>query len=156
MGSLGDGRDGADRRRLTPARDRAPTTLPRGALTGAACLLAVAVGARRLVRVEVSGHSMAPQLLPGDRVVALRGLPTRPGDVVAAVDPRGGSRLLVKRVAAVQPDGALVLVGDNPVASTDSRTFGPVPARLVTGRVVWRYLPRNRRGPVGGRRYRVR
>ena len=119
-------------------------------------LLALVLSARRLVRVEVSGHSMAPQLRPGDRVVALRGLPVRPGDVVAAIDPRDRSRLLVKRVAAVRPDRSLVLAGDNAVASTDSRSFGSVPAPLVRGRVVWRYLPRDRRGPVGGRRGLVR
>lgn len=122
--------------------------------------VAVAFPRRRLVRVEVGGRSMAPALQPGDRVLVVRGLRPRPGDVVAVTDPRLRSRLLVKRVRAIGADRRLELVGDNAVASTDSRTFGSVPHTLVTGRVVWRYWPPHRRGrPIGagsGRRTRLR
>ncbi|MGI8759451.1 MAG: S26 family signal peptidase [Acidimicrobiales bacterium] len=124
-------------------------------LTGAASiagatLLVVVAGWRRLVRVEVHGRSMTPLLHPGDRLVAVRGLRSRVGDVVAAPDPRRRSRLLVKRAVAVAPDGSIVLAGDNPAASTDSRAFGPAPARSVIGRVVWRYWPPHRRGTLDG------
>ncbi len=118
-------------------------------IAGAATLVVVAA-LRRLVRVEVHGQSMAPLLAPGDRLVAVRGLPARVGDVVAVPDPRRPSRLLVKRAVAVGPDGSIELAGDNPAASTDSRTFGPVPDPSVVGRVVWRYWPSHRRGAVGG------
>jgi len=52
---------------------------------------------------------------------------------------------VVKRVADVS-GGTVVVRGDNPDASTDSRTFGPVPAASIGGRVVYRYFPERRRG----------
>jgi nickel-type superoxide dismutase maturation protease len=119
-----------------------------------------------LGRLRVVGDSMVPTLLPGDRVLVWRGLgplrpPIRIGDLVAVVDPRdpdtrgsGGvprERLMVKRVAGVA--GAEIIVrGDNEAASTDSRHFGPVSAAAVRGRVIYRYLPEERRGPLGTRR----
>ncbi len=91
---------------------------------------------------------MTPALVPGDRLVVARlprRWPVRPGDLVAASDPRDPGRLIVKRVAAV--DGRRVrLAGDNPQASTDSRTFGPVDRRAVWGRVWYRYAPPDRTG----------
>ena len=91
------------------------------------------------------GDSMRPTLEPGDRVVCVPAWRVRRGDLVAVRDPRDESRLLVKRVTGA--DRATVTVeGDNPDASTDSRTFGAVPRRLVVGRAVWRYFPESRRG----------
>jgi len=92
-----------------------------------------------LRRVQVAGQSMAPHLLPGDRLLVSPVPPIRPGDVVALRDPRDHVRVLVKRVTAISPAGVTVH-GDNAAASTDSRSFGPVPARLVLGRSVVRYL----------------
>ncbi len=112
-------------------------------ITGAILLFATA--SRRLLRVEVQGRSMAPGLQPADRLLAIRGLRLRPGDVVTAADPRQPSRVLVKRIVSVSTDGRVELAGDNQGASTDSRTFGSVPAALVTGRVLWRYWPPHRR-----------
>src|SRR5581483_755482 len=105
-----------------------------------------------LRRVQVHGESMRPGLEPGDRllVVSLPWRRPRPGDVVALVDPRGGDRVLVKRVAAVDSERRLTVVGDNPLASTDSRHFGPVDDRLVLGRAVYRYWPEPRRGRLHG------
>ena len=100
-------------------------------------------------RVAVHGDSMRPVLEPGDRLVVVGVLKPRPGDVVAVADPRDGRRVLVKRVAAVDPGGITVL-GDDPTASTDSRTFGPVPRALVLGRAVYRYWPEARRGRLRG------
>lgn len=91
---------------------------------------------------------MRPGLEPGDRLVVLPWLRPRRGDVVAASDPRSPGRTIVKRVGSVEPDGTVVLLGDDPSASTDSRAFGPVPVALVHGRAVWRYWPSERRGPV--------
>ncbi len=114
-------------------------------IAGVVLLLAV-VARRCLLRVEVQGQSMAPGLLPGDRLLAVKGLRTRVGDVVTAADPRQPSRLLVKRVVARGAGDQVSLAGDNPAASTDSRSFGPVPATFVSGRVLWRYRPSDRRG----------
>ncbi len=98
-------------------------------------------------RVSVEGRSMVPTLLPGDRLMVARHRRPRPGDVVAVRDPRRRSRLLVKRVAAVDGD-RLDVRGDDPDASTDSRAFGWVPAADVVGIVVRRYAPASRAGPV--------
>jgi nickel-type superoxide dismutase maturation protease len=95
--------------------------------------------------VVVEGGSMRPTLEPGDRLLLVRRRTYRRGAVVALVDPRDG-RLLVKRIAAVAADGRLVVAGDDPAASTDSRTFGPVPAALVRGQAVHRYGPPGRTG----------
>jgi nickel-type superoxide dismutase maturation protease len=97
-------------------------------------------------RVAVVGSSMDPTVADGDRLLVLR-LPRRarirPGWVVAVADPRNDpptGPLLVKRVHRAAP-GLVEVRGDNPVASTDSRQFGPVPRALVAGRVLYRYHP---------------
>jgi len=105
-----------------------------------------AVAWRRPVRrVEVDGGSMAPALLPGDRLLVVAGRRARPGDIVALADPRRPARVIVKRVAAVGPGGVTVL-GDNAAASTDSRVLGPIQPAAVRGRAVYRYAPEHRRG----------
>jgi nickel-type superoxide dismutase maturation protease len=103
---------------------------------------------------------MAPSLRPGDRLLVAvrpRWLPgwvvprwwISPGQVVAVEDPRDPRRVLVKRVRAVDAAaGTLEVLGDAPAASTDSRTFGPVPRSSVVGRAVYRYAPAARRGPL--------
>lgn len=114
------------------------------------CLPAILVGLvlrRRLDVVEVRGRSMAPALLPGDRLLVARLGPPRVGDVVLAADPRDWRRELIKRVAALDV-GGVTLRGDNPSESTDARTFGALPPAVVRWRVVGRYWPANRIGPV--------
>lgn len=110
-------------------------------LGGALALLAA--GALR--RVEVTGDSMLPGLESGDRLLVARWLPVRVGHLVVLNDPREGGRTLVKRVARLSTRGVLV-VGDNPPASTDGRQFGPVPRRALKGRAYYRYDPASRRG----------
>jgi nickel-type superoxide dismutase maturation protease len=113
---------------------------------GAAAVLGV--GATRVRRFEVAGESMLPGLEPGDRLLLVRTRRLAPGDVVVVPDPRDVRRLVVKRVT--RTSGSSVLVqGDNPAASTDSRTFGPVARAEVRGRVFYRYFPPARRGGVG-------
>lgn len=103
-----------------------------------------------IARVRVSGCSMEPVLRDGDRVLvsrlAYRLRSPRPGDVVLARVAAVPGGLTVKRVAALDGNGRLVLHGDNAAFSTDSRHFGPVPRRAVLGRVWYRYWPPDRRG----------
>ncbi|MCV0404323.1 MAG: nickel-type superoxide dismutase maturation protease [Chloroflexi bacterium] len=121
----------------------------RGALAVPLFAFGAFVAARRLVDVvEVRGRSMYPTLSPGDRLVLVRrGGAVRAGDVVVAPDPREPSRELVKRVASVGPRG-VELRGDNPVASTDGRTFGRVPEAAVQWRATVRYWPVRRFGRI--------
>ncbi|GAC1700036.1 MAG: hypothetical protein NVS9B6_13110 [Candidatus Limnocylindrales bacterium] len=101
-----------------------------------------------MIPVVVRGDSMEPTLRDGDRVVVRRlGRAPRAGDVVLVPDPRSPRRSLLKRIAAVCPDG-LRLAGDRPERSTDSRVFGPVDAGSVEGRVVFRYAPLRRAGRI--------
>jgi nickel-type superoxide dismutase maturation protease len=129
----------------------------RGAIAKAVVTLLVAAVAgalgRSIRRVEVAGESMAPTFLAGDRLVVLARpfgpQPLPPVDsVVAVADPRDPSRMLVKRVVAVdRATGSFDVGGDNPGASTDSRAFGPVHLSSLSGRVVYRYAPAGRTGP---------
>jgi nickel-type superoxide dismutase maturation protease len=113
----------------------------------------ITVGRRWLDVVEVRGGSMAPSLLPGDRLLVesrtyhLRR--PRPGEVVLAADPRMPERELIKRVTAVDDDTASAeLRGDDPAASTDSREFGAVPLTAIRWRAAYRYWPPQRVGRV--------
>ena len=124
-----------------------PATVLRLLLVG--LLAAVLLAVTRTTRVTVDGDSMRPALLPGDRLLVLRRRP-RVGEVVVLRDPRVPGRIMVKRVHAVLPEG-LDVRGDNPAASTDSRTFGPVAPRLVIGRAIYRYDPADRAGWLRGR-----
>lgn len=94
----------------------------------------------RLPRIVVEGDSMMPTLADGDRIVVVP-LPPRTGRLVVIADPRRPDRKLIKRVTTVHESGSVVVVGDNPTRSTDSRTFGAVPAALVLGRPAYRYHP---------------
>jgi signal peptidase I len=109
-------------------------------------LLAVlaTAAARWIDIVVVRGRSMAPTLLPGDRLVAvrMRAAPRR-GQIVLAADPRDPSRELVKRVH-LATGGRVALRGDNAAASTDGRTFGDLPGDAVRWRVVARCWPLRR------------
>jgi len=134
---------GNQRTRYSAGGDNCPAVL---ALCAAAVLATVAWRAWRYSeRVEVSGLSMAPELQPGDRLVIWRTRAVRAGDVVAAPDPRHPERTVLKRAGAVGPDGVLLL-GDNPGHSTDSRHFGRVPVASVRGKAVYRYAPASRAG----------
>jgi len=107
----------------------------------AVALLAGARGRPR--RLTVSGDSMLPTFRPGDRVVVVPTRSVAPGHIVAVADPTAPARMLIKRVQGVAPAG-LDVRGDNEDASTDSRTFGPVPMAAVIGRVVYQYHPSER------------
>ncbi|MGH9305014.1 MAG: nickel-type superoxide dismutase maturation protease [Acidimicrobiales bacterium] len=109
------------------------------ALTAAAAVAGLGIAAsRRYTRLRITGFSMVPELVPGDRVLVDRHARIAVGDVVALHDPREERRCIVKRVVGIESHG-LRVEGDNSDESTDSRHFGPVPGALVIGRVVRRY-----------------
>ncbi|MGW5264947.1 signal peptidase I [Microbispora sp. NPDC004025] len=121
---------------------------------------------RTLAVVVVSGVSMEPAFHASDRLLVRRSGPSRlkVGDVVVFARPSryAGEELLpveerwmVKRVAALPGDPVpgsvlpvvaqprvasdrLVVLGDNPGASYDSRQFGFLPADLILGVVLRR------------------
>lgn len=122
--------------------------------------LAVVVWLRcGLIVVIVSGHSMAPTLQPGDRVLVRRTPVRRVGraDLVVFTRPRTAERTwMIKRVLAIPGDpvprrevpvlwgysearvpvNRLVVLGDNPTDSYDSRSFGYVSGEAVLGVVI--------------------
>lgn len=95
---------------------------------------------------------MLPTLRSGDWLLvdpdAYRDTAPVEGDLVLAPDPREPTRLLVKRVAGIDPDDWLRLAGDAPEASTDSRTFGSIDPAEVVARPWFRYWPVRRIGRV--------
>ncbi|MEW1636110.1 nickel-type superoxide dismutase maturation protease [Streptomyces sp. NPDC093801] len=91
---------------------------------------------------EVSGPSMVPTLLHGDRMVVRYGALVRPGDVVVFRHPLQQDLLVVKRAAERRPGGWWML-GDNPFNETgDSTDYGAVPDELVLATAVLRLRPR--------------
>lgn len=76
---------------------------------------------------------MVPALAPGQLVVGRYTRELRPGDVVI-VSHNGLEK--IKRIEKQQGD-LLYLLGDNPAASTDSRSFGWVQADTIVAKVVW-------------------
>lgn len=119
-----------------------------------ATFLGMLAARRWLDVVEVRGRSMAPTLLPGDRLLVVRTGTLRVGELVLAADPRVPQRELIKRVAAIDAVG-VSLRGDNPSASTDARTFGAVPLNAVRWRVALRYWPLDRFGRIPNYRGRT-
>jgi signal peptidase I len=93
--------------------------------------------------VAVAGHSMEPTLRDGDWLI-YRVVAPRLGDVVVARDPREPERWLVKRVRALSAD-SIELSGDAP-----GHDAGRVAPANVIGRVIFRYWPPRRIGPLTG------
>lgn len=99
----------------------------------------------------VAGRSMEPALFQGDRVLVDRWTyhhrGPRVGEIALLLGPSGVP--MVKRVAESPNHGSGIWVlGDHVDRSTDSRDFGALPAGRLRGRVVYRYWPLSRAGPV--------
>ena len=110
---------------------------------------------RLVVPRTVIGPSMQPTLNDGDRILVdlwtYRHRPPRPGEIVLLGGPSGEPTPLIKRVVAAPPEAsasAIWVLGDNREASLDSRDFGTVAPDDVLGRVIWRYWPPSRAGPI--------
>jgi nickel-type superoxide dismutase maturation protease len=99
-----------------------------------------------LRRFVVADTSMRPGVEPRDRVLVWQWGRVRAGDLVVFREPDRQLTFGVKRVSGINADGSVVVRGDNPNVSRDSRDYGPVPRRLVIGRAIYRYLPAVRRG----------
>ncbi len=138
-------------------RARFESGLRVGLVASAVTLAALPVAARVRRswrwRVAVVGDSMTPQLRPGEWLLVdpegYAHRSPRAGELVVVPDPREEQRWLIKRVAAVAPDGDLFVVGDATEHSTDSRAFGAVPPGRVIGRPWARYWPLRRAGWIG-------
>ncbi len=114
-------------------------------VTAAVLAAMIAAAAWRLRRYEIAEESMAPTLLPGDYVVAVRRpRRVRPGDVVIFEHPDREGFTLVKRARDVT-GGRVIASGDNRAASADAP---PVGCEQVEARAVWVYWPPARFGRV--------
>lgn len=103
-----------------------PESIPRaGALEAARWLL------RKRRRFVVRGRSMLPTLPEGATVLVEPGATPSPGDVVVTRHPYVTGLTLIKRVAAVHPDGRAELRGDNPGES--SHAFGTIRLGALVG-----------------------
>lgn len=78
---------------------------------------------------------MSPTLNSGDAVLIDPRAKINVGDIVLADHPYKSSVTILKRVAEMNADGSISLLGDNGAESTDSRTFGPVSIKSIVGRV---------------------
>jgi len=83
---------------------------------------------------------MAPTLNDGDWTLFLQthGSRAREGSIVLVQrDPR--DFVQVKRIKRINKDASIWVEGDNSQASTDSRTWGVLPAQCVRGIFLLRY-----------------
>ena|SRR5215213_6727939 len=86
----------------------------------------------------VQGDSMLPILKDGDVVLVNPYAAPQTGDIVLARHPFKKSVRIIKRIKEISPEGRYFLVGDNAEESTDSRSFGTIPAKDILGKAVSR------------------
>lgn len=94
-------------------------------------------------RFRVSGNSMLPLLKPGEDVLidrqAYKGKIPQPQDLIVAFHPNKPELKIIKRIAIVNRDCGVFLLGDNPLESTDSRDFGVISLDALYGKVTSRF-----------------
>ncbi|MCB8947523.1 MAG: nickel-type superoxide dismutase maturation protease [Ardenticatenaceae bacterium] len=99
----------------------------------------------RWQRRRVNGRSMHPTIPEGSLLLldtaAYQRTSPQVGDIVLAQHPFQPQNKMVKRITAVTEDGRYFLQGDNPdpLASTDSRSFGPVRADQILGQITHKF-----------------
>jgi nickel-type superoxide dismutase maturation protease len=82
---------------------------------------------------RVVGQSMVPMLQPGQLIVATSLFKRlKAGQVVVL---RKNGRELIKRIERIESNKVFV-IGDNPLASTDSRQFGWLDMNTVVAKVI--------------------
>lgn len=91
-----------------------------------------------LTGFRIAGNSMAPTLENGASVLIGPAKQFRAGDIVLANHPYQKSVKILKRIESITREGSYFLVGDNKAESTDSRTFGAIPAKELIGKAVCR------------------
>jgi len=88
---------------------------------------------------RVTGESLLPEYQEGDYVV-LATLPflfnpIQVGDVIVFKNESYGT--MIKRVQSVDNDTDRVFVVGTRMDSVDSRRFGSIPKKSITGKVIW-------------------
>lgn len=96
---------------------------------------------KRRFRFRVEGQSMTPVLEPKDLVFVRPINQVSVGDVIVLRHPFKTDVTLIKYVAFVNEQGAVYVLGTNLKESTDSRTLGWIPPKLIYGRVQSRIRP---------------
>ena len=81
---------------------------------------------------RVEGTSMLPALKPGDVVIGKRGKVPQINDIVIAW---AHDKEVIKRIVDIT-DAGYDLRGDNSIASTDSRSYGPIAKQHLKGVVI--------------------
>ncbi len=87
---------------------------------------------------RIHGDSMAPTLMAGQLVLFTSPRSCKVGDIVMF---RHNNVEKIKRIARLE-GGRVYLLGDNPEASSDSRTFGWLGVEVIRGVLLW---PRQQR-----------
>jgi len=83
---------------------------------------------------------MAPHFLPDAFVISISRRLTRlkVGDVVVANHPR--YKRIIKRIAAIDPQGRVQLSGDNPASTSQEKLGWLLPSQII-GRVIYQIKP---------------
>lgn len=89
--------------------------------------------------LKVSGESLAPDFREGDFVLIAK-IPfllnrLKADDIVAFRHPEYG--VMIKKVAALDPEGDQIYVVGTHDHSVDSRRFGPIRRADLVGKVIW-------------------
>ena len=83
---------------------------------------------------RIVGNSMKPFLYNGDIIICKKQKTYNTDDVVIC---RNAHRIIIKRIQSIVDD-KVYLVGDNKLASTDSRYFGSVKSSAIIAKYLWR------------------
>ena len=111
--------------------------------TNFAAFFLLLIGRRK--RFKIVGQSMLPLLKQGEEILinphAYSKSRPKINDVVVTSHPWDAQLTIVKRVTEVAINGSYFLRGDNPESSTDSRQWGFVPERNLSGKAAYLYWP---------------